>query len=231
MLIDDVVDLRDRALAEFVAIHDYYNDSKVAWRIIHRLGRSDSSIRYTNLATATEMSLTELADKARGYAQHVRTATFHQFLASFENFLLDFLRQWMLAYPRRLGKRTVELDAILNATDKDAVTMLVIDKEIGEILYARPTAWFDYLGKLINLDCPATSEIEQFSEMKATRDVLIHNRGVANAAYLSKAGSRARYKVGERIEIPEQYHREGWELLRKIVADIANAAIDRIKSN
>ena len=228
VLATDLVDLRDRALTELVELHDYYNDSRVAWRIILQLDKAGSAIRYTNLATATEMSLIDLAGKARGYAQRVRTATFHQFVGIFESFLLDFLRLWMLAYPRRLGKRTVEFDAILNAADKDAVTMLVIDKEIGEILYARPSAWFEYLGKLVNLGCPTTSEIEQFAEMKATRDVSIHNRGVVNVAYVAKSGDRARFTIGHRIDIPEQYHRESWELIRKIVADISNAAIDRV---
>ncbi|MBX9790072.1 MAG: hypothetical protein K2Y37_14240 [Pirellulales bacterium] len=227
---DDIVDLRERVLTELVEIHDYYNDSKVAWRIIHQLGKAGSSTRYTNLVTGTEMSLTDLAGKGRGYAQRVRAATFHQFVAIFENFLLDFLRSWLLAHPHRLGKRMVELDAILNAADKNAVTMLVIDKEIGELLYSRPSAWFKYLGEQVNLGCPTADEIEQFVEMKATRDVLIHNRGVVNLAYVSKTGTRARYGIGQTIDIPERYHREGWELLRKIVADISNAAIDRIAS-
>jgi hypothetical protein len=54
---------------------------------------------------------------------------------------------------------------------------------------------------------------------------LVHNRGVANKTYEFKAGNLARYQDGQRIDIPEQYHREAWELLRKVVTDISNAAI------
>jgi hypothetical protein len=60
--------------------------------------------------------------------------------------------------------------------------------------------------------------------MKATRDVLVHNRGVANKTYEFKAGKLARYGDGQRIDISEPYHRQTWELLRKIVTDVSNAA-------
>ena len=56
-------------------------------------------------------------------------------------------------------------------------------------------------------------------------DVLAHNRGVAGKSYLAKAGRFARHAEGERIEVPEPYHRQTWELIRKVVTDISNAAI------
>ena len=55
--------------------------------------------------------------------------------------------------------------------------------------------------------------------------MLVHNRGIANKAYESKAGTLARHKDGQRIDVPERYHREMWELLRKVVTDVSDAAI------
>ena len=68
----------------------------------------------------------------------------------------------------------------------------------------------------------------KIAEAKASRDVLVHNRGVASKTYESKAGKLARYKDGQRIDIPEYYHRQTWELLRKVVMDISNAAIAKV---
>ncbi len=53
----------------------------------------------------------------------------------------------------------------------------------------------------------------------------VHNKGIANKSYESKAGKLARFHEGERISIPEHYHRETWELIRKIISDVSNAAI------
>jgi hypothetical protein len=78
------------------------------------------------------------------------------------------------------------------------------------------------------LGCPTPDEIEKIAEAKASRDVLVHNRGVAAKTYELKAGKLARYKEGQRIEIPEHYHRETWELIRKVITDISNAAIAKV---
>ena len=114
---------------------------------------------------------------------------------------------------------------MLDAPDKGAITARVVSKEVNEILYERPTAWFEYLEDKAKLGCPTPNEIAIIAEAKASRDVLVHNRGVAGKTYEFKAGNLARYQDGERIDIPEHYHRETWELLRKVVADISNAAI------
>src|SRR5262245_19135571 len=52
--------------------------------------------------------------------------------------------------------------------------------------------------------------------------------GIARKTYESKAGVLARYKDGERIDIPEHYHRDTWELIRKVINDISNAAIAKV---
>ena len=61
-----------------------------------------------------------------------------------------------------------------------------------------------------------------------SRDLLVHNRGVANRLYLLKAGRLARFADGERIEIPGPYPRQTWDLLRKVVANLAEAAIQKV---
>lgn len=77
----------------------------------------------------------------------------------------------------------------------------------------------------MKLGCPTADEIERITEAKASRDVLIHNRGVASKTYVSKAGRFARYQEGEILDVPESYHRDMWELLRKVAADVSSAAV------
>jgi hypothetical protein len=81
----------------------------------------------------------------------------------------------------------------------------------------------------VKLGCPSADEIARLAEAKATRDVLVHSRGVAGKVYESKAGKLARYKDGERTDLPEPYHRETWELLRKLVADISDATVAKLR--
>lgn len=225
-LADDLRALRDRVLTDLTAAHDYYTDTKLAWGIVRRAIAGGQVLSIQNHTTGTVTTHTELARKARGYvAEQLTEATFQQFITIFENYWFDLLRLWLTAFPQNLAGKKVDFRLVLDAPDKDAITRQVVGRELNELLYERPSGWFTYLEERVKLGCPTQDEIERVAEAKATRDVLVHNRGVASKTYELKAGSRARYKDGQRIDIPEDYHRQTWELLRKIITDVSNATI------
>lgn len=229
-LADDIRALRDRALADLNAEHDYYTETQVAWEIVRRIVSAGRTFTTRSKATGTVTTQADLARKSQGYvAGQLTEATFQQFVAIFENFFLDLLRLWLTAYPQHLASRKIDFRTVLDAPDKDAVTSFVVGKELNELLYDRPAAWFAYLEDRVRVGCPTPDEIERIAEAKASRDVLVHNRGIANRIYESKAGRLARYHDGQPIDIPEPYHRATWELFRKVVADLSNAAIVRAR--
>jgi hypothetical protein len=228
-LADDIRALRDRVLADLNGAHNYYTDTKIAWDIVRRVIAAGHRFSIRNMTTGTVTTQAELASKARGYvAEQLAEATFQQFISIFENFFLDLLRLWLMAYPQSLSGKKVDFQAVLDAPDKDAIKLMVVNKELTEILYERPTGWFKYLEDKVKLGCPASDEIDRITEAKASRDVLVHNQGVTSKIYEAKAGRLARYKDGHRMDIPEHYHRETWELIRKVITDISNAAIAKV---
>lgn len=225
-LSEEVRTLRDHVLADLNSVHDYYTDTKYAWRLVHLIIASGRTFTFRNRITGTITTQAELTTKSRGYlAEQLAEATFQQCISTFESFFFELLRLWIIAYPQRLGGRQVDFKSVLGLPDKDAITQLVVAKEVSEILYDRPAGWFKYLKDKLGLDCTSADEIDRIAEAKASRDVLVHNRGFANKVYVSKAGSLARFKDGDKIDIPEHYHRETWELIRKVVSDVSNAAI------
>jgi hypothetical protein len=228
-LVDDIRTLRERVVGELVTAHDYYTNTKFAWRIVHKVIESGTKFTIRSKATETVTNQTDLAAHVEEYVRKQLTeATFQQFISIFEGFFFDFLRLWLAVYPRNLLGKKVDFKAILEAPDKDAIILLAVNKELNEVLYERPASWFAYLEDKVKLGCPTADEIDRIAEAKASRDALVHNRGIAGKTYESKAGRFARYKDGERIDISEPYHRQIWELIRKVVADISNTAIAKV---
>jgi hypothetical protein len=225
-LAEEIQSLRDRVLADLGTSHDYYTHTRLAWRLVDNIIAAGHKFAVRNPATGTVTTETDLAVKLRVYvAKQLKEATFQQFISVFENFVFDLLRTWLTAYPQSLGGKQVQFKTVLDAPDKDAITQLVVARELNEVLYDRPAEWFAYLEDKVKLGCPLPDEIGRLAEAKASRDMLVHNRGIANAAYERKAGNLARFKTGENIEISERYHRETWILIRKVVADVSDAAI------
>ena len=228
-LADDIRALRDRVLADLIASHDYYADTQIAWQIVSMFVQAGNTVSIRNATTGTITTQADLARKAQNYvAEQLAEATFQQFISIFENYFFDLLRLWLMEYPQNLIGKKVDFKSVLDAPDKDAITLLVVNKELNEVLYERPAGWFAYLESKAKLGCPTPDEIDLIAEAKASRDVLVHNRGFASKAYEFKSGKFARYKAGQRIEVPEHYHRESWELIHKVITDISNAAIAKV---
>ena len=179
----------------------------------------------TNDTTGTVATQAELALKAPGYiTDQLATTTFQSFLAIFEQFLADFLRLWLTAHPKSLlPTEPIDFKAFLDAPDKPALIAAAVNRKVYGLFYQRPAAWFAYVEKKARLGCPSADEVARFTEAKATRSADA-NGGIATAAYLEKAGVLARAEPGSPLDVPEFYHRGVWDLLRKVVADMADAA-------
>ena len=225
-LTEDIGRLRDQVLQELASAHDYYIDTKIVWRMVLKQIESGDTFTIRNETTGTVTTPLELAAKADGYVkEQLAEATFQQFISIFENFYFDLLRLWLTTYPQSLGRKTLDFKTILEMPDKEAMIGAVVRDELNKVQYERPARWFSYLEDLAKLGCPTSEEIERIAEAKASRDVLVHNKRIANQIYEAKAGKIARFREGQRLRIPDDYHRQTWELLRKLVADLSNAAI------
>ena|SRR6185369_824619 len=140
---DEIRNLRDRVLAELNVAHDYFTDTKFAWRIVQEAVASGNTSKNTSGATGTFTTAADLASKGDQYiAVQLAETTFQQFVSIFEAFLFYLLRLWLLAYPRSLGNKMIDFKSILESPDKEAIALLVVNKELNEVMYERPASWF-----------------------------------------------------------------------------------------
>ena len=57
--------LRDPVLADLDSAHDYDSDTKIAWRLVHKIVASGHRFTVRNPITGTVTTQTDLAAKAR----------------------------------------------------------------------------------------------------------------------------------------------------------------------
>jgi|SRR5665213_3150397 len=229
-LADDIQALTLRTLSSLGSSHDYYTYTKRVWNLLQQDVEEGRKFNFRNPTTGSRVDEQALLGRAQLYVDdYLTSSSFQHFVALFEDFIFELLRYWLAAYPASLSRKQVEMAAILEAPDKSAIILTVVDKELNERKYERLADWFVYLERLARLGCPTADEIEKLAEIKASRDVLVHNNGIANATYVAKSGSAARYKDGEKLKIPETYHRASWETINKVVRDVSSAAIAKAR--
>ena len=222
-------DLSDRVQSDLTSARDYLEHTKAVWRLVEELAAQGQAVEFPLPQTGTTMTAPDMAARAEGYVgRYLNESVFQHFVALFEDFVFELLRLWLTAYPGGIpnkDKKTVDLAMVIDAPDREAILQAVIDRELNALKYERPTAWFRYLNDRVKLGGPTDEQIERLAEIKASRDILAHNRGVVNQTYLDKAGGRSRYQLGQRLEIPEPYLHDTWLLIRGMVQDLASSAI------
>lgn len=225
-LAEDIGSLESRALSALNGSHDYFTYTKRVWRLLQRSVKEGQTFAFRNLTTGTKVNERDLLGQAQLYlTNYLVTSSFQHFISLFEVFFFDLLRIWLVTYPQSLSQKQVDFGTVLDATDKTTIVLTVVERNLNDLKYKRVSEWFKYLEDLMNIDLPLEDEIEKLAEIKASRDVLAHNNGVANSIYVDKSGKRARHKDGEKLEIPEKYHRESWEVIKKVVEEVSSAVI------
>ncbi len=228
-LSDEIAQLRDDCLSSLDAGHNYYFHSKKSWRLIQQMVHQGRKFSFRNLDTDNIVDEAELANLAQGYVTgYLASATFQHFVSLFERFVSDLLCFWLTEYPDSLSSNQLDFRIVLELPDKDAIVASVVQQKVHGLSYKSVSEWFDYLEKIANLDCPNKDQIERLAEIKASRDILVHNNGIVNSIYVSKSKKRARFDDGDKLELPGIYHRHSWQLIKQVVTDVANAAINKL---
>jgi hypothetical protein len=179
----------------------------------------------------------------RYVTSHLSQSVFKGLAGLLEDWILGLARLWLTAYPvqldaaysdaadrsrsQRRDEIQVPLSEILAAPDRDAILGGVVERVVRELAYRRPAHWFRFLDNRVNLGCPDEHQRAALCEMKAARDVLEHGRGRVGPDYLEKAGSAARYEVGDIVQIDEPYLMQCLAVMREVVQSMADAAIRR----
>lgn len=135
-----------------------------------------------------------------------------QLVTIIEAMLGDVLRAVVVKYPHKLGgKRTITIQNVLEASSLEEMHLRATDTLINELSYKSPAEFAEAADNLIGINLLACSAFHRYVEIKATRDIHIHNRDIANDIYIRKAGSHARVKTGSHLPINNQYFLESYE--------------------
>ena len=148
------------------------------------------------------------------YLAHIVLPTngIYQLTMIIETMLGDLIRRIVSEYPDKLSpKRQIALKDILNANSVQEIHMKVTDKLLNELSYKSPREFAEEAKIFLSINLLECTAYHSYIEMKATRDVYIHNKGIVNETYVTKAGSHARASEGQELPITQIYFLEVYE--------------------
>lgn len=142
-----------------------------------------------------------------------------------EIMLVNVVRLILLRYPEKLSinQKSVRVEDVIDAQSNEDVRNAIADHVLHEAFYGTPVQVAQKLKKLIDIDISKFSAFHDYCELTATRDVYIHNGGVANRLYEEKASNLKRAGRGENLPLDVIYFLRSLEHCSRLVDQLTDA--------
>ena len=122
--------------------------------------------------------------------------------------------------------KTINIDMVLAAKSKEQLLSSLINKQMQGIFYGAPTRYLEYIEAILSIKLP-TNVKDRFVEIKATRDLIVHNSGMVNETYLEKAGKLARAANHKKLPVTADYFSSTTANLKKLVLVLYKQVLDK----
>ncbi|WP_460164374.1 hypothetical protein [Pseudomonas sp. S2_F03] len=158
----------------------------------------------------TVPQLKEIAEVAVSW--EIYYSVFVYAVAQVEAFFGDALFEILSFDSRRLQTRVkgidhtnkIDVSDIIKASSREEIVAGIIEKELASLFYAAPSLQMEYFQAVAAISLP-DDLILQWLEIKATRDIIVHNSGISNSVYIKKSSSYARAMDGETLPMDDKY--------------------------
>ncbi len=144
-------------------------------------------------------------------------------VSRFEFYLSDVIGQYLRFFPKKLsigpkggdsGKQ-VPIQLLVDAEDLEELRDEVIDLRLQTIFHAEPKEYCTYFNAVSELGI-SLDDFGHFFEIKATRDLAVHNSLMVNDLYLKKAGDRSRGELGDKLKVRRDYFEEALSAMKTL---------------
>lgn len=136
----------------------------------------------------------------------------YQLVTLTEGMFGDILRTVIIKYPKKINaKKKINMGDVLKFDSIEEIKNNIADTILNELAYQSPKDFSDDFNNITSINMIETPIFHKYIELKATRDIYIHNRGIANETYVSKSDTHARVKSNQFLPVDLQYFFESYE--------------------
>ena len=149
-----------------------------------------------------------------------------------EAFIQDCIAIVANAYPKKLSiladKNGIPLDLFLEHESRDDVIRRFVSLKCEGLMFSKPAEYLDKAAKVLSIELDEET-VQNFLEIKTSRDIIIHNGGLINKIYVEKVGDKRRGEAGEELVIDDAYFKHVIVTLKALSGSIQAQTESRFK--
>jgi hypothetical protein len=143
-------------------------------------------------------------------------------LVTFTEICLGILiNEVVKAFPKKLStKRSMPVACLFEHDNIEEARGAAISALRNELAYLSPRDFAESVTPILSINLLEIPAFHHYMELTATRDVFIHDRGIANPVYKSKAGSHSRVKPGLLLPMNMSYFLKSYEACLSLAEEL-----------
>lgn len=177
---------------------------------------------YESLESSTESRQAEIT-----YETFFAATSLISLVSEVEHFLGSAVAAALRLYPEKMGSQTFRLSDILNAGSTDELVDRAANAALHDLMYAKPLDYLAGLCEILSIKKDTLAgHWTRFVEIKARRDLGVHNNWVVNAIYerkVKEARTAVNVKTGTRLIPDFVYLQEAMDTCDRLVNAVTNA--------
>lgn len=140
-------------------------------------------------------------------------------IVQFEKVISDIYRELLYKYPNAyLSDKSISYSVLMSIDSNiESVKNRFIDIEIENFMRQSLKEWYKTFEKKHNIKFSFNEEFELFKEIYYRRNIVVHNQGVANDAYINGVVNTFGYKIGDHLKVNYDYLINALDITRKII--------------
>lgn len=158
---------------------------------------------------------------AENYPNLAFRMSFVYLIALFDAFLTDIFEAVVKNRPEMLkSKKQISYEKLLEFSSLESLVEYLAKRELNELSYKSLKDQADYYQDRFGISLGDSGvSLDVLVELRAARNLLVHNNGVVNHIYLEQV-PHSSYSLGESIKVDSSYFVSAVKSLSKVVAHI-----------
>ncbi len=230
----EIQELRDKSSKLKREKQSFLNDTffwvKLARESVEQLPDTKFEFEVPKAGKTGEMRTVARNDgqriKNRIVNRDIYNSAFVSAVAAVEDYLSKIMI-WILLYDHKRIKCTIagvnfsKEVTIVELIDKDKDTLIrnIIDQRVEGLFYASPQKQREYFDKALGINIE-DNIWGKWIEIKARRDLWVHNAGIVNQVYIDKVKEYKLCDFGDEAIIDEQYFSDCVAILKTMIGRI-----------
>lgn len=152
---------------------------------------------------------------------HMPSLCFSSLVSAFENYLIEILALALTTFPHKISKESVDLKKVIELT-KEEIILFKAKEHINQIMYKSPKDYLKALSNLLSLnESEITTNFNKYIEIKARRDLGVHNNWRRNEIYDRKiADAGIEVSAKSRLAPSFDYYKYAFQVCSILVENI-----------